>query len=277
MISHRSNKSFTSISSEGLKIIACLSMLTDHFFRIVYYRYMQLPVYFGKFTGKPQDDIFYSFGRTIGRMAFVLFAFSVSQGMKYTRSRKNYIIRLFVTALITEPIFDLAFDHQMGFSIGISHQNVLFTLCFGAVLICLLEMFEKNMPAKITCVIICSVISFLLYPDYSFFGILVIVIMYFFESDIYKMGAYSIFVLCIGSFVELLLVSLIEKGGRILTTDIITNFLFAAVDSEFMSVLGFLPILYYDKSKGRGIPKIVFYLFYPVHLLALFMIRETLL
>ena len=88
-----------------LKIVALLTMLIDH----VGYLYF------------PEEMIF----RTIGRIAFPIFAYQVAIGFQKTSNRSRYALRLFVFALISQvPYFwfnpTLTFDWE-----GL---NIMFTL-----------------------------------------------------------------------------------------------------------------------------------------------------
>ena len=67
--------------NDTLKLVAILSMLTDH-----------IGLFFF-----PQIEIF----RVVGRIAFPLFAFGVAVGCYYTKNIKKYTIRLLVFALFS--------------------------------------------------------------------------------------------------------------------------------------------------------------------------------
>lgn len=67
---------------DGLKVIALVSMLIDHLGLIFF----------------PEEPTF----RMIGRLAFPLYAYYLAQGFQYTKSRKNYFVRLLVFGLISQ-------------------------------------------------------------------------------------------------------------------------------------------------------------------------------
>lgn len=66
--------------------------------------------------------------RWIGRLAFPLFAFMISQGVIYTRNHKRYLLTLLVTTIIAEPAYDLAL---YGSIVHTAHQSVMVTLLLG--------------------------------------------------------------------------------------------------------------------------------------------------
>ena len=75
------------MTSFVLKIIALISMFCDHF-----------------------GDAFvkhFSFLNLIGRIAFPIFAFQISEGFSHTHNLKNYFIRLGAFALISQIPFSL--------------------------------------------------------------------------------------------------------------------------------------------------------------------------
>ena len=98
------------IPQEGLKLLACGAMLVDHW-----------ALLFGK-------SLWY---RALGRLAFPIYCFLISEGLAHTRNRRRYFGRLALMALLTEPIYDLAFYPQAIWQ----GQNVLFTLLLGGLLL----------------------------------------------------------------------------------------------------------------------------------------------
>ena len=102
-----------------LKNIACFTMLTDHFFAILFYNYMRLHPVNGAWD--PQLEKVYRMGRAVGRISFILFAYLIVEGVIYTGSRGRYLLRLFLFALLSEIPFDLAFS---GKAVDWSAQNI---------------------------------------------------------------------------------------------------------------------------------------------------------
>ena len=119
------------ISAATLKWIALVTMTIDHF--AASGLYLQLAY------GDGVDvlgDTGYMVLRTIGRLAFPIYCFLLTEGFRRTRSREHYALRLGVFALISEIPFDLAGSGEMwnGW-----HQNVFFTLLFGLLALMLEE------------------------------------------------------------------------------------------------------------------------------------------
>ena len=75
------------MSSFVLKMIAIISMFIDHIGYVI----------FGKF----------SYFNYIGRLAFPIFAFQISEGYIHTKNLKKYFLRLFLFAIISQIPFML--------------------------------------------------------------------------------------------------------------------------------------------------------------------------
>ncbi len=66
--------------------------------------------------------------RCVGRLAFPIFAFFLAEGFRLTHSRKRYLQRLVLFALLAELPFDRMTGKQW---VDWSGQNVLWTLALG--------------------------------------------------------------------------------------------------------------------------------------------------
>ena len=95
------------IPQEGLKAIACITMLADHIGAIFFPEFVWL--------------------RIAGRISFPLFCFLLSEGAARTRNPKNYALRLSAGALISEVPYDLAFFGRLTWG----KQSVMVTLLIG--------------------------------------------------------------------------------------------------------------------------------------------------
>ncbi|PZO18953.1 MAG: TraX family protein [Leptolyngbya foveolarum] len=97
----------TGLNSHHLKLIAAVSMLLDHIGVVLY----------------PEIDWL----RMVGRISFPLFAWLLVQGEAHTRNVWRYGLRLGLLGLISQPIYQIAFD--------VATLNILFHLLIG--LVCL--------------------------------------------------------------------------------------------------------------------------------------------
>lgn len=94
------------ISQEGLKVLACLTMLIDHIGAAL------VPVW-----GL----------RIVGRIAFPIFCFLMAEGAHYTRNPRRYALRLFVGMLLSE----LPFDYALFGGPTWRYQSVMVTMLLG--------------------------------------------------------------------------------------------------------------------------------------------------
>ncbi len=153
-------------SSSTIKIIAVFSMLIDH---------MAMCLHF--FWSKPE---LYMFMRQIGRLAFPIFCFCIVQGYFHTSDIKKYIFRLFLFALISEAPFDLARGADKSSCFG--HQNVFFTLCLGLIAVYMIDSMRESTVFQIYVIIAACIIAYALKADYNLFGIIQILVFYYFRD-----------------------------------------------------------------------------------------------
>ena len=84
------------MSAFVLKLIAVVSMLIDH---AAYSLFLA-----GVFTGKG-----YVYMRAVGRIAFPIFAYMIVNGFEKTHDVRRYFSRLALFAVISQPVYRLAF------------------------------------------------------------------------------------------------------------------------------------------------------------------------
>lgn len=185
----------------------------------------------------PEERIF----RYIGRLAFPIFCFLLAEGYYYTRNVRNYLCRLGIFALLSEVPYDLAFCRSFW---AVEKQNVFFTLLIGLVMLWILDK-EKETIIKIGVVILAMWAAEFLHTDYGFRGILLIAV-FGMTRDHKQIGG----VLAAG-----------------------WNFLWQN-PLQYAGALAVLPIAAYNGKKGRSM-KYFFYLFYPAHLLILYLAAEN--
>ena len=224
------------LSGSTLKLIALVTMLIDHFGAVVVVRATYTPGFDREFW----NSLYWPM-RSIGRIAFPIFCFLLVEGFVHTSNVKKYLGRMFLFALISEIPFDLALT---GNWMDFYFQNVFWELSMGILaMICLAYIERKNFKYVVQVVLRLGVIVFfafaaeLLGLDYGMYGIISIVALYVFRQN---------------------------KWSQLLVGAI--SFCW-----EQVAPLAFLPIAFYNGKRGRSI-KYFFYIFYPAHLLILYMI-----
>lgn len=250
------SKSF-SVSSSVLKNAAYISMLIDHFFVVVFLSYIQWRLTQG-FSVEAERE-YYSMGRAVGRIAFVLFAFMAAEGFYYTHSKKNYLLRLALFAFLSEIPFDLAIYGKLYETDG---QNVYFTLFLGVFALLFLENLKGHILLQCLSTILCCVTAAILRTDYMFMGVLLIVTLYLCRRSFFGQCLMGTAVIYFG----IVMVYIVRHWGEGVP---IETFLQSGMN-ELYGLAAFVLIYFYDGRKGRQLPKMCYYLFYPLHLLALY-------
>lgn len=204
-----------------LKWIAILSMLIDHVQK-VFFRHAA-----GIFVKIP------------GRLAFPIFCYLLVEGFHHTKDVRKYRGRLFLFALLSEVPFDLAL---YGKAFVPQSQNVFFTLFLGMWMMCILEKYKHAYDIyKIAIYLLIGGISIVLRTDYSFMGITMIFLFYWFR---YEEAKRNIFIVILN----------ISSGIP-----------------QCFGALALVPINLYNGARGLWM-KYFFYLFYPGHLLILYLL-----
>lgn len=180
--------------------------------------------------------------RCIGRLSFPIFCFLLTEGARYTRDIRKYMIRLGGFALISEIPYDLAFH---GKAVDPGYQNVFFTLLLGLILIYMLER-SAELPLKAVEILAVMSAADFLRTDYSFKGILLIAVFYLLRENLWLKTACAA----------------------------VWNFLWNGSIQGY-GALAMLPIAMYNGERGRKM-KYFFYVFYPAHLIVLFLVHKVL-
>ena len=176
--------------------------------------------------------------RYVGRIAFPIFCFQLVEGFFHTRNIEKYMLRLGIFAIISEIPYDLAFRGNI---LDFEHQNVFFTLAIGVGMMYCLE--KCSGPVlKIIYVLLAMWIATTLVTDYSYKGILLISIYYFLKDQKVE---------------KIILGALWNLAWGIIQS-------FGALASIFIAL--------YNGERGKSM-KYFFYVFYPMHLLLLYVIN----
>jgi hypothetical protein len=211
---------------ELLKWIAIITMTVDHVGVLLYPEFTVL--------------------RFIGRFSFPLFAYLLILGIENTRNIRNYFVRLFVFALISQVPFFLALGYGPFDSL-----NIFFTLSSGLLFI---YFFKKNSIFVLVPLFASLVLPF----DYGIYGIAVICCMYILTRNT-KFGVFSL---------------------------VLLNMLFLVPCSiQFLSISA-IPLILLHKNGSLKITrettekvtiplwrKYFFYVYYPLHLTLLYIIK----
>lgn len=217
-----------------LKIIAIVSMLIDHI---------------GVFLLEEGD--LYLACRLVGRLAFPIFAFMIAQGFLKSKHIKQYVIRLALFALFVEILF-LVYALLQEVPYIPLKDNVIVPLLLG--LLVLISVRSRNDFTRLGLIAILVFTMFVQYP-YSIYGLSLI----------------AIFGLIAKKWLQALLFLLVHL--LFIQIPGINNVLYLYPWQQQFALF-FLPLLFlYNGKKGRDY-KYLFYVFYPLHLIVLWVIAH---
>lgn len=218
------------MSSFILKIIAVISMLFDHCGYI----------FFHKIT----------FMNVIGKISFPIFAFQISEGYKYTKNLKRYLLRLFVFAIVSQIPFTL-FLNCLGTTTFT--LNIFFTLFLGLLSMAIYDKL-KNKLLGLFIVLLLTIMSQITHCDYGWFGVTIIFLFYLFKNHKLLMN------------LSIILSIILKYSIAYIQYPTMFNIYFIV-----SSCLSLLFINLYNHKKGRNI-KYLLYILYPLHLLFLYVL-----
>lgn len=229
-----------------LKCIAMISMLIDHT-SIAYLGYTTL-------------------FNVIGRIAFPIFAFQISEGYIHTKNLKKYLLRLFCFAIISQVpfmLFNSTFTNNFSFNIfGTLFVGLLAIWLYDKISNCTFEL-TKDKKFNLTInkifgfvpAILLGIVSEVCCFDYGFWGVAIIFLFYFFKND--KLGMVIFYITA----------CIIKYGINI----IIYGYHYLYILLCIGTILPIIFIYLYNGKQGKKI-KYLLYAFYPVHLLILYFI-----
>ena len=226
------------MNSFQLKLLACLFMLIDHTGFILFPKMIIL--------------------RLIGRLSFPLFAWFISEGYIHTRSFKKYILRLSVFAIALESPFILFSSYFQ--STGKDTLNIFFTLSLGLLSIYAYDKTENKLQ-KVLFPTIIALFAQSIKADYGFYGIMTILLFYIFNNNFFKTALYQIMFNLIYAAAVL--------GYNYMNNIAIDTF----VILQIFSIFSLLFIKSYNKKQGKKM-KYFFYIFYPAHIILLYLISQ---
>ena len=218
----------------------------------------------------------YNFMRIVGRLAFPIFAYCIAVGAIYTRNMPRYLGRILLLGLISQPIYVLALNHApdassldfanqtvlaalQWFGLSFRYCNIMFELALGLLVIWSLQERKYVVTGFLT------LLAWRLNPFLSTsYGVNGVALMVIFWALVDKPLTSLVWVLGFMLWWAPPSITLPINGQR---------FSFSA-NSQFWMVLS-LPLIYIRMGRNMRLNKWVFYLFYPLHLAAIYLIELT--
>lgn len=193
----------------------------------------------------------FPFLRIIGRLAYPIFAYMIAEGCTHTRSKAKYLRNLALLALLCQAVYF--------FAMGSLYQSILVTFSLSVVTICCFDAARKHKSSAyylllcaelITVCVICVALPKLrvlrdFSIDYGLPGVLFPVAVYIAPKKSWKLLAAAIMLVCLGY----------TLGGI-----------------QWYGLCALLLLALYDGTRGKHNLKYLFYIFYPAHLVIIYLI-----
>ena len=229
------------MSSFALHIIAMIFMLCDHMWATI---------------------LDYEWLTCIGRIAFPIFAFLITEGYIHTSNINKYIKRMVIFAIITEIPFNLMVSASPIYPF---HQNVLWTFVISLLTLKYLNFDNtKNIFKSILIIILAIIIATITMCDYFGAGVMMVVGFYIFrKSKLLKL-------------LMMIYVNMILLQGYSYPIDI-AGYTYYFPQQGF-ALLSLIFIWLYNGKQGYHAKwfKIFCYAFYPLHMLILYILTIVL-
>jgi hypothetical protein len=192
--------------------------------------------------------------RIIGRLALPLFAYMIAEGCFYTKNRVVYLCQLLLLGVLCQAVFY--------YTTGSLYQGILITFSLSVMMIFSIEAIIKS----------CNVIKIIL----GTLGLTVVALVAFVAPVSLRNRGFE---LDYGYWGMLLPVAIYFAPNRIAKL-IACAFMLVLLGLEIQGVqfyaLCTLPLLaLYNGTRGTAKLKYVFYVFYPLHLIAIYLVSIT--
>lgn len=232
------------LNSNSLKLIAILAMTIDHVADLIY-------------PGMP-NNIICVIMHLIGRLTAPIMFFFICEGFFYTKNLKKYISRLFIFSIISHFAYCFAFGiNFIPFSTGeiFNQTSIVWTLAWSVVALYIAYGDTKLKEwHKYLLIILLNLVTFS--ADWSSIGLMIIVSMYEHRGNLNKQMSNMILWILI----------------YIIVSFIFVNKVYALVQLGIILVYPLLKL--YDGTKGNlKWMKWFFYVYYPLHLIIIGILR----
>lgn len=233
------------LNSNHLKLIAIIAMTIDHIADLIY-------------PGMP-NNIISNILHIIGRLTAPIMFFFICEGFYYTKNLKKYILRLFLFAIISHFAYCVAFGiNYIPFSSGniFNQTSIMCSLAWSVVALYIIYKTNLKEWQKWILIILINIITFS--SDWSCIAVMSILSMYSNRGNLKKQIISMSFWILIYAIISYLFVSKIYG--------LIT-----------LGVLLVYPLLnVYNGKKGKlNWMKWFFYIYYPLHLIVIGILRIT--
>lgn len=242
------------LTANQLKFIAIACMLIDHIAHVFV----------------PWDTALATLMHFVGRVTGPIMFFMAAAGYHYTRNNNRYMARLAIFAIISYLPFLYCFTgHVVPADISdVLYLNVIYTIFLGVAAI---RVRHSNMHNGFKAIIILGLYLLSSIGDWGTLCISIMLVFDLFQGDFKKQfWGYMAVIFLQGGLLDVINWPLYLLYGG--TVDL--SYLWSSI-SDFGMILPAILLSRYNGQKGTGgvVAKYSFYLFYPVHLIVLGLLR----
>lgn len=189
--------------------------------------------------------------RIIGRIAFPIFAYMIAEGCKYTRNRKKYLLTMILIAVICQLVYF--------FAMGSLSQCILVTFSLSIVLIYALDIAHIRGDIKSLVIALAAFVGVIFLTEIL--------------PDLWMGTDFGIdYGLC-GVMLPVFVFAADKKGQKLFAAAIMLVLLSISLGGVQWFGLMSLPLLaLYNKERGALKMKSLFYIYYPSHLVVIYLI-----
>ena len=232
------------LDTSWLKVIALIFMMVDHLGVAV-------------FGNLPEM-------RMLGRIALPIYAWCLVVGCEYTHDIYRYAFRLFVLAVISQPINMIALGNTW------SKLNILFLLSLGVLAIAGIR--EKRFGSQFWAPLLCFAVLGYVKVDYGWKGLMFLLLMYCARQSIGGLASMFLAYALFWGTTNSQITTIFGAQLTFLSWPSIGPVLQPFFHMQAMVWLA-LPFILIPTHTGIKLPKWLGYGFYPLHLLVIFLIR----
>ena len=189
--------------------------------------------------------------RIVGRLAFPIFAYMIAEGCCHTRSRGRYLLQLGGLALGCQLVY--------WFATGSLYQSVLVSFSLSVITIFAVDRFRQKKDFLSGClavltvgvvVLVCCTLPKILSGtdfavDYGIVGVMLPVAVFFMPNRTAKLSCATLM---------LVMLAVVLEG------------------TQWYGLLAMPLLLLYNGQRGKAKLKYLFYIFYPAHLAAIYLV-----
>ena len=241
------------ITADGLKMFACIVMLIQSIGIVIIEKgliHLDQYTQAGLNEAMAQDSHLMTLAgmgsvmQLIGGMAISVIAFLLVEGFQNTSDYRKYLLTVGVTALISEIPYDWAMSGKL---LDMSSQNALIGTCICLMMLKCLDMFKDMSGMARSLVRVLVVLAAVIWvsmirAEYGLCMVLLVAVFYVFDTR-------NVLKTILGCMISLMYVT---------------------------GPIAFYGIWCYNGERKNRIPKYIYYVFYPLHLLVLGVIGKHL-